>query len=199
MSAPTTNQVRESFVTVQITVLSIIVALGLENLTGALADAPTVEGWWLASRWLQVLLFATVLIVMWGGFSLTAATTRRPPSLLDLIAPFALLGCMNWAAWGIQSVALHQVLMAIGVSSSLSALMIYADYRHDRMSLDRPALLQVAIAVLAAIGAFVVLQVPEPTWHCVIVVGLTLLQGYGLIGVIDGWQTLSSLEDPTAT
>jgi len=87
------RRVREHFSTIQITMVSIVVALALQEWLDRL---PTVDAlWqpsWVAVRvWCQALVSFAIILKMWTGFVLAAATTQRVPRPIDLIGPMGIL------------------------------------------------------------------------------------------------------------
>ncbi|HTO56657.1 MAG TPA: hypothetical protein VMJ74_02630, partial [Pseudomonadales bacterium] len=81
------RRVRAQFSTIQITMISIVVALALQEWLDRL---PTIDAlWqpsWVGTRvWCQALIGFAIILKMWTGFVLGAATSHRVPRPLDLI------------------------------------------------------------------------------------------------------------------
>ena len=92
MMDPVTN-VRTLFPTVQITLVSIIVALSLEQLLDAL---PEIDALWRADFeaariWCQVLTVFAIIVKIWSGFVFSAVMRTSLPRAIDFLAPIGLL------------------------------------------------------------------------------------------------------------
>ena len=92
MSDPAGNA-RALFPTIQITLISIIVALALQQLLNLL---PTIDALWavnvVAARlWCQALVGFVIIVKMWTGFVLTAVVSERVPRAIDLLGPIGVL------------------------------------------------------------------------------------------------------------
>ena len=185
---------RDQFVTVQITLLSVIVALILENLLGVLHGPESVEGtaWWI--RWLSVSALAGALLSTWGGFTVLAILSTRPPSLLDFIAPCGLLVLLVQAVIGIGNNHPRQILLFLAAASALAAWSLWVETRYFNTQREEgprvPALVQSGIAVvsLLAAGAYYTLQ---EQWIAVAALGLmTITQCRNVYGIVLTWQDL---------
>jgi hypothetical protein len=83
----------EHFPTIQITLVSIIVALTLEQLLDLL---PTIEAMWeptliAATVWCQALIAFAIIVKMSAGFILSGVQLQRVPGATDFLAPLGLL------------------------------------------------------------------------------------------------------------
>jgi len=85
-----------SFSAVQLTLLSVIVALILENLLNQFGDQSL--GWSGALPWLQSASVAITVVSVWSGFALILTTSERKPETVDFIYPFGLLITLTLAA-----------------------------------------------------------------------------------------------------
>jgi hypothetical protein len=92
MSDPATRA-RLHFPTIQITMVSIIVAFALQEWLDRL---PTIDSMWepslLAARiWCQALVGFVIIVKMWSGFVLTSVVSERVPTAVDLLGPIGIL------------------------------------------------------------------------------------------------------------
>jgi len=87
------RRVREHFSTIQITMVSIVVALALQEWLDRLpmVDALWQPSWVAVRVWCQALVSFAIILKMWTGFVLAAATSQRVPRALDLIGPMGIL------------------------------------------------------------------------------------------------------------
>ena len=87
------RRVREHFSTIQITMVSIVVALALQEWLDRLpaVDALWQPSWVAVRVWCQALVSFAIILKMWTGFVLAAATTQRVPRAIDLIGPMGIL------------------------------------------------------------------------------------------------------------
>jgi hypothetical protein len=83
----------EHFPTIQITLVSIIVALTLEQLLDLL---PTIDAMWeptliAATVWCQAVIAFAIIVKMSAGFILSGVQHQRVPGAVDFLAPLGLL------------------------------------------------------------------------------------------------------------
>jgi hypothetical protein len=125
------QRLRVHFAGVQLTLLSVVVALILENLLGAYRDRPqpfdaAVDAWLF---WLQASLILASAVSMWAGFALSLSISSRRPTPVDFIAPFGLLIAMNLAIGAMNPPLPGSFLVAAGAASLLASGIVYLDYR----------------------------------------------------------------------
>ena len=125
MSNPA-RRARAHFPTIQITMVSIIVALALQQWLDRL---PAVDAMWeptlVAARiWCQALTAVVIIVKMWSGFVLASVVTERVPSALDLLGP---IGILIFVDAQIASIGVDHVLRwwyVLGAGSLLAAAFI---------------------------------------------------------------------------
>ena len=196
MAEDSKTQVREHFVIVQLTLLSIVVALILENLLSSLwANNPinvtSLEGW---VALFEVLLVFLSALATYAGFSLSLSFSHKRPQVIDFLMPFGLLFSMQIAIGFIVPGAIHYFLLAMGCASLIAGAQLASDWRLAKVD-DNPA---------AAPGAPAVLQAANGLWGClgallvaVDLVGLAgalafiaiaaTVQLAGVAGTLHGW------------
>lgn len=129
MSEPA-NRARVHFPTVQITMVSIIVALALQQWLDRL---PAVDAMWeptlLAARiWCQALTAFAIIVKMWSGFALAAVVTERVPTALDLLGP---IGILIFVDAQIASIGVEHVLRwwcVLGAGSLFAAAFVAGQF-----------------------------------------------------------------------
>lgn len=87
------NRARRGFATVQLTMLSIVVALILENLLGTLFELDH----WTPLILLQSLDVLASALSMWVGFGLALTLVDKQPTLSDFLNPFFMLILLSLA------------------------------------------------------------------------------------------------------
>ncbi|HET6471890.1 MAG TPA: hypothetical protein VFG38_08605 [Pseudomonadales bacterium] len=128
------RRVRAQFSTIQITMISIVVALALQEWLDRL---PTIDAlWepsWVGTRvWCQALIGFAIILKMWTGFVLGAATSHRVPRPLDLIGPMGLLVFVDAQIASIDVEHALRWLYVLGVGSLAAAGLIVG----QRMTFD---------------------------------------------------------------
>ncbi len=206
MADPAANA-RALFPTIQITLVSIVVALALQQLLDRL---PTVDALWeftivAAGIWCQALVAFVIIIKMWTGFVLTAVVTDRVPRALDLLGP---IGVLIFVDAQIASIGVEHTLRwwyVMGAGSLVAAAFIAGqlpvasvDPQRNADAFDglaagfrRPAAIEVAAGILA-LGIAVLHQLFELSAVGLLVVGVLYLVGQliSAIGAIVGWRAL---------
>ncbi|MEM6707316.1 MAG: hypothetical protein AAF648_00875 [Pseudomonadota bacterium] len=127
MQAPGTT-LKARFVTVQLTLLSIAVALILENLLSLMLG--------LNERTLVQLLQAVdvsvAAISMWVGFAYGIASTNKPPHLMDFLVHFALLFALCTAVYFIGNGNLLGYFLANAAGTGSACTSLFMDHRLAR-------------------------------------------------------------------
>lgn len=188
--------VRRHFASVQLTLLSIVVALILENLLSAYWERPQPFAsdalQWLF--WLQVGLILATALSMWSGFALSFNYLHlRQPTALDIIAPFGLLITLNLAIGAMQPPLPAGFLLAAGAGSLLAGIILFLDTRNSRRrSRAGPVgalVVQTSIAALNLIGAgAVALGWLEILGACLVVAVALIAQTAGILGIARYWR-----------
>ena len=190
MTTEVANRLRAHFTTVQITLLSIVVALVLENLLGRIDSLPHLNfsssaGW---LTWSQIALVVSCAIATWAGFGLTLGLPQKLPRIIDFLAPFALLIAMQTAVRYLHPDSQSVFLSAIGTGVAIAALQLYIEWRNQEVPL-RSFAAQAALATWLLAGAAVHTVIDVP-------IGLTLafiataalFQVAAVFGILFMWQ-----------
>ena len=190
------DTVRRHFASVQLTLLSIVVALILENLLSAYWERPQPFSsdalQWLF--WLQAGLILATALSMWSGFALSFNYLHlRQPTALDIIAPFGLLITLNLAIGAMQPPLPAWFLLAAGAASLLAGIILFLDTRNSRRRGSAGPLgaliVQMGIAALNLIGAgLVALGWLEVQGACVVVATALIVQTTGIFGIARYWR-----------
>lgn len=180
------------FATVQLTFLSIVVALILENALGSLSDNPLLWAWTEGSLilWLQIVILSSATIASWAGFAISISF-GRPAGASDFVYPVLLLVCLYAAGTTLYPASEpHMYLLASAAASTVAGLMLVNDVRFVReRGFDGPtsaAWSQAALAVLFLAGAL--------AWRLAgistipfLVVG-ALVEMIGLASALNAWR-----------
>ncbi len=205
------DKARTLFPTIQITLVSIIVALALQQLLNLL---PTLDALWeftiVAARiWCQALVAFVIIIKMWTGFVLAAVVTDRVPRAIDLLGPMAVLIFVDAQ---IASIGVEHTLRwwyVMGAGSLVAAWFIagqmsivsgsaarVADDDRVATGFRRPAVVEAAAGVLA-LGIAVLHHLIELGEVGLLVAGAIYLVGQLLsaVGPIVSWRMLRDGEE----
>ena len=193
---------RDHFTTVQLTLLSIIVALVLENLLSAFWDRkiPDVFDLTTALWWLQVALVLLSALSAWAGFAFAMSANSRRVNFVDVLAPFALLITLNLAIGVLYPGSLSAYLLAIGSASLIAGFMLLSDVRAfsphtsaETTSIEGPASamkLQLGIGAWGFFGVVLLwLGIIDTLGGCIIITFACIGQSFGLHRTIQGWQS----------
>ena len=154
-------RIREHFVVVHLSILSIVVALILENLLSSLWNNnpigfTSIEGW---IAFLEVALVLLSAVATYAGFSLSLSFPEKRPQVIDFLMPFGLLFTMQIGIGFLMPGAVHYFLLAMGSASFIAALQLASDWRTAMAETDQPkgaggpAILQMSIALWDWLGA----------------------------------------------
>ncbi|HEY5680143.1 MAG TPA: hypothetical protein VIS55_08775 [Pseudomonadales bacterium] len=196
MAESSRDRVRRHFASVQLTLLSIVVALILENLLSVYWERPqpfeSDALQWLF--WLQAGLVLATALSMWSGFALSFNYLHlRQPTTLDIIAPFGLLITMNLAIGAMHPALPAGFLLASGSGSLLAGFILFLDTRNSRRrgkSGPVSALaIQISIALLSIAGAgaiaFEWLGIPGA---CAVLAVALFTQVTSIVGIARSWR-----------
>ena len=150
----------ERFATVQLTLLSIVVALVLENLLSQLLEM----GQWSPLVMLQATDILMSSLSMWVGFAYGLSRGATRPTPIDFIGLFALLIFMQLAVRCIATGFVAGFFLAGAGATGSAALMLYKDVRAAKRA-----------------------GVPGPNGMVYLLLGITLLEVVGALGVYAGW------------
>lgn len=194
--------IRDHFTTVQLTLLSIIVALVLENLLSAFWDreASSVVDLTTALWWLQVALVLLSALSAWAGFTFALSTNSRRVDFVDVLAPFALLITLNLAIGVLHPGNISAYLLAIGSASLVAGFMLLSDVRASSPDagaattgsdgLESAMKLQLSIGAWDFIGVVLLWSgIIETLGGCIIITLACIGQSYGLYQTIQGWHS----------
>lgn len=190
------DSVRRHFASVQLTLLSIVVALILENLLSAYWERPqpfpSDALQWLF--WLQAGVVLATALSMWSGFALSFNYLHlRQPTALDIVAPFGLLITMNLAIGAMHPPLPAGFLLAAGAGSFIAGIILYLDTRNSRRRGKAGPVtalsIQMSIALLNLAGSGVLalgwLEVQGAS--VIVAVGL-IAQTASIIGIAGAWR-----------
>ena len=131
-NAPTgsrfTSEARRGFATVQLTMLSIVVALVLENLLGTLFEFDQ----WTATHLLQALEVLASSLSMWVGFGLALTVVDKQPSYSDFLNPFLMLIFLSLAVRCIATGNLAGFFFAGALATLSSTINLWGEVRRAR-------------------------------------------------------------------
>ncbi len=199
------SHIRDHFTTVQLTLLSIIVALVLENLLSAFWDRETPDQFDLTTAlwWFQVALILLSSISAWAGFGLSMSVNSRRVNFVDVLAPFALLIALNLAVGVLHPGNIAAYLLAIGVASLIAGLMLLSDVQDFSTVIGgqsdgniegptRAMRLQLSMAAWDFAGVLLLLLgVIETLGGCIVIALACVGQSVGLAGTIRGWRSVT--------
>lgn len=188
------------FAAVQLTLLSVIVALILENLLNQLGNSDS--NWSSALPWLQATLVAATVLSIWSGFALLLSTSTRQPAPIDFISPFALLITLTLAANSLGTTELVKFFGFLMLSGVVSIWALNAELRflvqHKEPAMNgvrRAIYVQAADAALAGLMALVVLLASPPNAMLVIALMIAIaIQGAAAFGTMEGWRFVTQEE-----
>ncbi|MCR9278511.1 MAG: hypothetical protein NXH85_11100 [Pseudomonadaceae bacterium] len=123
-----------NFATVQLTFLSIVVALILENALGELSvrDMLWQPGTEALVLWLQVLTVGFATIATWAGFAISLSF-GRPATSSDFVLPVLLLVCLYSAGTTFFPVPVQYWMLALAAASSVAGCMLWKDIRFAQL------------------------------------------------------------------
>lgn len=187
------------FSAVQLTLLSIIVALILESLLNQL-DNNSIN-WATLLPWLQAGLVAITVIAIWSGFALILSTSDRKPETVDFVYPFGLLITLSLATDSLGENRLASFFGFLAFGSLFACWALHSEWRSERRNNGgngvRHALyIQSADTALNSLMALVLLVSVPPlavvTFALIIAI---MVQAVAAIGTMRGWRFVS--RDPS--
>ncbi len=184
------------FSAVQLTLLSVIVALILENLLNQFSDESL--GWSAVLPWLQSASVAITVVSVWSGFALILTTSERKPEAVDFIYPFGLLITLTLAANSLG----HAQLTKFFVFLCLGGLFACWALRTELLDLEpgsaaangvgRALYIQAASATLCLIMTLLLIASSPP--QAVVIFALVIaviLPITAALGTMRGWRSIS--------
>ncbi|MFK7912707.1 MAG: hypothetical protein AB8B93_02230 [Pseudomonadales bacterium] len=183
------TNLQERFVTVQLTLLSIVVALILESLLGVLFQ---LEQWSLLVM-VQSADVLTSALAMWIGFALGIAAADKTPHIMDFLGPFALLITLNLAVRYIATEQFVGFLLSGAAASTTAAASLWLDSRAARrigkQGPDTTIRLLVAVALIEATIALLLLSgIITTAIGIALLMVSTAIQIFGVARSIHFWQ-----------
>ena len=204
------RRVRAQFSTIQITMISIVVALALQELLDRL---PTIDALWQPSSiavrlWCQVLVAFAIIVKMWVGFVLGAASTERVPRVSDLLGPMGILVFVDAQIASIDVEHALRWFYILGVGQLAAAAFIagqqmaFGDARRDaastgqRAALVDPATAEAWIGVCALVAALADQTIEFGDWGLLVGCAfLLIIEVASAAGPIVGWRMLRRREE----
>jgi hypothetical protein len=119
------NAARRGFATVQLTMLSIVVALILENLLGTLFELEH----WTPLILLQALAVLGSSFSLWVGFGLALTLVNKQPSYSDFLNPFFTLILLSLAVRSIATGNIAGFFLASALASASSTFNLWGEVR----------------------------------------------------------------------
>jgi hypothetical protein len=217
MSNPV-SRARAHFPQIQITMVSIIVALALQQWLDRL---PTIDAMWELTQvavriWCQALVAFVIIAKMWSGFVLAGVVNERVPTAVDMLGP---LGILIFVDAQIASIGVDHALrwwLVLGAGSLLAAAFIAGqrvvnpDVTREqvesestsgrsaigrRIGTSHPATFEVALGVVALLIAAVHWTVGLGEFGLLAASALFLLgEALSATGAIMGWRILRKIE-----
>ena len=200
MAVANRDSLRQRFVTVQLTLLSIVVALILEGLLGVLLALED----WTPLVLVQSLDVLTSALAMWVGFAFSISVADKSPHLLDFLGPFALLIFLQLAVRFIAEGDFPAFLFAGACASLVAAWSLWLDVRiagrHGTNGPVSTAVLLTGIGLFElALGAGLRAGLIGPTTGLALLAAITGLQTVGVGRSIHFWlASLRSERDAEA-
>jgi len=184
------------FSAVQLTLLSVIVALILENLLNQFSNQSV--GWSSPLPLLQAAVIAITVISLWSGFALILSTSERKPSLVDFVYPFGLLIMLTLAANSMGGAQLTKFFTFLGLGALFACWALRAEYVDlpidslQALGIRRGFYTQVVSTGLCLIMALVLAAANPP--EALVIFALCILvvvQVFAALGTMWGWRGAS--------
>lgn len=186
------------FAAVQLTLLSVIVALILENLLNQVSGAGALATWTNPIPWLQAAGVAVNVITIWSGFALIMSVSDRPPATVDFIYPFGLLIALSLAANSVNAPQTWLYFMYLGIGGVFAFWTLHTEQRYIEMTgattgVRRATLIQGvdALFCFAAMTALLVFAIPD--WLLSLLLSIAIvIQLFAARGTMQGWRYATS-------
>lgn len=180
------------FSAVQLTLLSVIVALILESLLNQFGDP--VAGWHTWLPWFQATVIAITVITIWSGFALILTVSVRRPELCDFVYPFGLLITLTLAANSLGESNLARYFSFLALSNVFACWALYAELRsisdNGQTAGVRQALyVQAVDLALSLLMALIVVasSPPIPVINFALTIAIAM-QAFSAVGTMRGWR-----------
>jgi hypothetical protein len=160
-TARSARRARAAFPMLQVTLLSIIVALAFENLLEAMNASAVL---WQRSdaqplAWLQVVAITATIVTMWSGTTLQIMMADRAPRGPDFLFPIGFLALLHVLIANLGTIPAHMWLYAATGGATLAGTMIWFDARTTATRLGPrkgPVVTQLTMAGVCGLGAVLV-------------------------------------------
>lgn len=180
---------KDRFATVQLTLLSVVVALILESLLGTLFSMQE----WGVMVGVQALDILVSALAMWVGFAYGISATDKQPHALDFLGPFGLLIFLNLSIRFMDTGQLTAYFFSSALGSLTAAASLWLDC-HGARKLGQVGpvtsmRLLMGIALWEAlIGVLVALSLVGAEFAIAMLAVATLLQAIGVAKSINWWR-----------
>ncbi len=186
------NGVRRQFATVQLTLLSLVVALILENLMGIMSELDTRP----FLVWLQSLDILVSAFSMWVGYAFAFMAGNKRPHITDFFTPFGLLIFLHLAAYCMATGNLSGFFFAGAAGTASAVVNLWANVAAaKRAGLGGPlttAKLLTAGCLVEILGGLIYsFGNPGPAVASVLILAAISLQMATSAESIKGWLSLS--------
>lgn len=187
------------FSAVQLTLLSVIVALILESLLNQIGDSNL--NWTSAQLWLQAALIALTVIAIWSGYALILTTSERPPETVDFVYPFGLLITLTLASNSLEAAHLARYFLCMGLGGVFACWALWAEAANlegtgQSFGVKRALYIQAADTILNALLATVLYLATLPA--AAVIIGLLVaiaIQLFAAWGTMAGWRYVSRIAE----
>jgi hypothetical protein len=202
VSPQVARRARQVLPTIQITLLSIIVALAFENLLEAMN---AIDAFWERSAlallvWLQALGVTATVLTMWSGTALLITLKERPPRTTDFLIPIAFLALLHVIIANLGNVPAHLWFYAAAAGAALAGSMVWLESPSTAPARARPGgwrgarlatQIQFALAGLTAAGGALVHAGLLEIAGSLVFAGLYfVVQFAGALFAMSGWRRL---------
>jgi|GEM_PF-3349057 len=185
------------FSAVQLTLLSVIVALILENLLNQIGNQSV--GWTGPLPWLQAALVAITVIAVWSGFALILTSSERRPEPVDFIYPFGLLITLTLAANSLGEAQLARFFLFLCLGGLFACwalraeLLVLPEGSGEAVGVRRAIYIQASDCVLCLLMcAMLVVLTPPLAVTLIVLSGAVILQMIAAQGTMRGWRAIST-------
>ena len=185
---------RSHLTNVQLTLLSIIVALVLENLLSHLSSIGIADIPWpnAARPWLETAAVLTSVVATWAGFGLSFSFSSARPHPFDFLSPFVLLIMLYIAVQYIGHDTPAPFLLSIGASSLAAALMLWIELRRaSGVGADAAFVAQLGIGLWYVAAAGLTAYAISSFWITAGLIAIgAVVQSVAVFEIFKGWRVL---------
>lgn len=185
------------FSAVQLTLLSVIVALILENLLNQFANQGV--GWTGILPWLQSAVVALTVIAVWSGFALILTSSERKPEPVDFIYPFGLLITLTLAANSLGEAQLARFFMFLSLGGIFACWALRAEFltlpaeSDQAFGVRRAFYIQATDCILCLLMSLMLFAFSLPLAVTLVALGsAVIIQAIAAQGTMRGWRAVSA-------